>query len=571
MTPPARRLFLLLSLLVASALVPRTSAQEAAASIVGTWERVSVRDAKGEETLPGKPATRLILSADGHFLQTTVPTGSQPDADELKTRSKDELLARLNAITAGFGEWRVGGGLLVREARLGTRGQGWQTDRFSLEGDTLVLRDPVAGARTEERFRRVPPYVDAPPDPARVADLKTRLTRIRTIDPSDIDFADLQALKPLIGSAQVVMLGEQSHGDGATFDAKTRLIKFLHEQMGFDVLAFESGLYDCEVGDAILASGRPGQEALGSSIFGIWGSGERLVPLFDYLAATAKTGNRLVLTGFDPQFSMMDQPKLTAGFAKDLLAGLAAIDPSLADARARSLITAVAEALGKEYTPSREQRETTRLALAGLLARTKARAGSAPSRDADYILRLVGNLAAYEEEQWLLSQEGFKGLNGFNVRDARMAENLVWLLEHRYRGRKIIVWAASMHIAREAPAIDTQSPGFDYNGFRTLGQGAWEALQHRMYAVMFTAYDGTAGPPGGGWAITPARGDSLEGALHATEVPLGFVDFRSLPAGHWLRGSVPARPLGYGPMLAAWPRHFDALVYTETMYPNKRR
>jgi hypothetical protein len=24
-------------------------------------------------------------------------------------------------------------------------------------------------------------------------------------------------------------------------------------------------------------------------------------------------------------------------------------------------------------------------------------------------------------------------------------------------------------------------------------------------------------------------------------------------------------------MLAAWPRHFDALVYTETMYPNKRR
>src|SRR6476646_1280732 len=80
---------------------------------------------------------------------------------------------------------------------------------------------------------------------ARVAWLKEHAVGLRSIDPADEDFADLEPLRKVIGDARIVQLGEQSHGDGATFHAKARLIKFLHQKMGFDVLAFESGLYDC--------------------------------------------------------------------------------------------------------------------------------------------------------------------------------------------------------------------------------------------------------------------------------------------------------------------------------------
>ncbi|MGH9894114.1 MAG: erythromycin esterase family protein, partial [bacterium] len=66
---------------------------------------------------------------------------------------------------------------------------------------------------------------------------------VRSIDPADEDFKDLEPLIKAIGSARVVQLGEPSHGAGSSFAAKARLIKFLHRRMGFDVVAWESGLY----------------------------------------------------------------------------------------------------------------------------------------------------------------------------------------------------------------------------------------------------------------------------------------------------------------------------------------
>src|SRR5688572_14029768 len=74
---------------------------------------------------------------------------------------------------------------------------------------------------------------------SRVAWLKEHAIGLKSIDPGDEDFSDLEPLRKAIGAARIVQLGEQSHGDGATFHAKARLIKFLHQKMGFDVLAME--------------------------------------------------------------------------------------------------------------------------------------------------------------------------------------------------------------------------------------------------------------------------------------------------------------------------------------------
>src|SRR5262245_49936174 len=138
----------------------------------------------------------------------------------------------------------------------------------------------------------------------RVDWLKSHAAILRSIDPADTDFSDLEPFRRAIGDARIVMLGEQTHGDGATFHAKTRLIRFLHEKCGFDVLAFESGLYDCRKAWQILREGKtPADKAIASGVFAIWMQSEQVRPLVEYLGLRSRTDRPLELAGFDCQFT----------------------------------------------------------------------------------------------------------------------------------------------------------------------------------------------------------------------------------------------------------------------------
>src|SRR5438309_2976676 len=124
----------------------------------------------------------------------------------------------------------------------------------------------------------------------------------RAVDLSGLmsgDSATMDAIARAVGDARVVMLGEPWHGDGGAIRARGGLVRYLHEHLGFDVLAFEADFYSLNAGwaqartpDAVRAFGR-------GNVFAFWSASRSAQALWDYIAAQRMTSRPLEITGFD--------------------------------------------------------------------------------------------------------------------------------------------------------------------------------------------------------------------------------------------------------------------------------
>jgi erythromycin esterase-like protein len=147
-----------------------------------------------------------------------------------------------------------------------------------------------------------------------------------------------------------------------------------------------------------------------------------------------------------------------------------------------------------------------------------------------------------------------------NDRDRSMYLNFRWLLSRLPGHTKVIVWAATTHLAKDRSGIDGDE------SVVPLGSYIRRDFKRRAFTLGFSAYSGGyafVGQPVRQLSVAP--GDSLEGkafgARDSDTVYLSLGELRKF-------GSIAARPLGSNFKTARWNEVLDGLlIFREEQAP----
>jgi erythromycin esterase len=360
---------------------------------------------------------------------------------------------------------------------------------------------------------------------------------LRPVDDPYVD-SSFDFLRPLVGSARVLALGELIHRAHEPLEFRNEVIRYAVTHLGFTAVAIESGFTEAAVVDRFIQGG-PGDvdsilKAGLSWNFGTLPENRELVLWLRDHNAQAQRKVRFYgydVTGADPA-NLAD---LYLGAPHAVFAALGYLEHVSPEAGAhlRSRLVPLMD----RFTPYRYgeysagERTSLRAGLDTLdhVLRTDSthdiQASSAFSyaravRDAWMALRL--------DELLALTPSSSPGpvRTRTIMRDSLMAENILWVLRTEGDGGRVVVWGHNVHVMN-APAYswsqDAVTGAAVLSGppFAIAGQH----LRSRLGATEVVI--GATSARTVGWGESPSKPGSLDAALATVGLPTFVIDLRT--------------------------------------------
>ena len=377
--------------------------------------------------------------------------------------------------------------------------------------------------------------------------------RLSGSDPS-LPNDDLKPLGKLIGNAPVVALGESIHTSGGFYEMKHRIFRYLVEEKGFRVFAFENPWILSDQANQYVQTcqGTP-DDAVG--LLSFYWQGVEVRELLRWMCewnqAHPKEKDRVHFMGFDIQSQARpDINALTAFLAR---IGVPASDPLVVSLRR---CDGVAQRF-YPFVPYPEARyrecEAALNATAALFsAQEQSIEEQTSEEDLGWArLHLVGQ-QAWQEQIYLYSRNNPQ--RWYEVRDAGMAYAFQAIRELRFPNEKIAIWAHNHHIARNSTEY--------YDGYTIMGTLLAEELGSDYVPIALTSHEAWTdfsfiycGPD------DPAGANAVETFLHGLGEGYLLVDL-DIPPGHppFLAPGT-TYELSHSQMIPE--RHFDGIVYLD--------
>jgi erythromycin esterase len=401
----------------------------------------------------------------------------------------------------------------------------------------------------------------------------------------------LMPIRAVVADARVVALGEPLHGFHEPLALRNRVVQQLVTDLGFTAVALETGLaHSKRLHDYV--AGRTKEmdaEIAGAFSYGFGNFAENL-ELLRWLRshnASQPPARQVRLYGIDltgepyPQAHRALEPVFTY---------LERVEPGLGASVRKGFDGLDSKYLGEAYLklpPEEKDRITAEINdLIALMRRRRIAFTAAGSRDDyEWALRQSINASQGDAQARLMPEDTFKQLqssevkstvvDGVNMREVAMADNLAWVLEREGPRGRVIFFAHNSHIQKHAEFTNADKKAAPLSKLAPQINPAGlylHSMLGREMVVIGTYFGAAEGLPKGEQVF---RNDpeGLERLLGDADLTAYIIDLRELPAEGRLRDWMQAGQSARGGLFGerthrlAPARSFDAIFYMQRASP----
>lgn len=282
---------------------------------------------------------------------------------------------------------------------------------------------------------------------------------------------DFSFLKEELKDVQVVMLGEISHFDGNVFETKTEIVKYLVENMGFNVIAFESGIYDLWKAQEEINKGTNCKQVFRNSLFSMWGKRKEFQSFVTFFESNKAN---LKLFGFDHQITSTNG---TENLSNDLFNYSKQINHNLKLNKEDFSLLLESISNSSMFDESDISYQTFSLELNKLKQKIIQQKNS---EEKFYWTQIVNGLLTLGEDAFTRQNftSAFNCTTIDNIRDKQMAENLLAYAKQN-PDAKIICWGANQHFVNNLQSVKAPI----IKDFVPMGSYIKTALRDKMYSL----------------------------------------------------------------------------------------